>query len=219
MVLNIVVQIPVGLALAVFLSLGLKGTRFFKAAFFMPLILSATSISLMWRFILYPDQGLLDMALKMFGMENQIHSWLTDPGTAIFVVILIGCWQNIGVVMILFLSGIVSIPEEIDQAANVDGASPMKRLFFITIPMIWEVMKINVILLIIGTIKVFDIVYVLTRGGPNNLTDVMSTYMYKEAFENGRYGSGSAIGVMIFILGFILTIITNKIMQRDTLEN
>jgi raffinose/stachyose/melibiose transport system permease protein len=219
MILNIVVQIPAGLALAVFLSLGLKGTKFFKAAFFMPMILSAVSISLMWRFILYPDQGLLDSALKMFGMESLIHSWLTEPNIAIFVVILIGCWQNIGVVMVLFLSGIVSIPDEIFQAANVDGASPMKILFNITIPMIWEVMKINIVLLIIGTVKVFDTVYVLTRGGPNNMTDILSTYMYKEAFENSRYGSGSAIGVMIFLLGFVLTMLANKIMHRDTLEN
>lgn len=218
MVLNIVIQMPIGLIMAIALSLGLKGTRFFKAAFFMPIILSATSISLMWRFILYPDEGLLDIALKLLGKEDWIHTWLADPKTAILVLILVGCWQNIGVVMVLFLSGIVSIPESIFESANLDGANTIKKLIFITIPMIWETMKINVVLLIIGSIKVFDIVYIMTRGGPNNLTDVPATLMVKEAFENSKYGSSSAIAVLIFIFAFVVTAITNKILSRETIE-
>lgn len=218
MFLQIAIQIPVGLILGYILSIGLKGTRFFKAAFFIPIILSATSISLMWRFILYPDSGLLDVMLKKIGGEGLIHSWLADPKTAIFTLILISCWQGVGVVMILFLSGIISIPESIFESADLDGANAMTKLISLTIPMIWEVMKINIVLLMIGSIKVFDIVYIMTSGGPNNLTDVPATLMLKQAFENSKYGTSSAIAVIIFVFAFVITTVTNKIMHRETIE-
>lgn len=218
MILNILIQIPVGLVLAYLLSMGFKGSRFFKAAFFIPIILSATSISLMWRFILYPETGLLDVVLTKLGWEELIHSWLVDPKTAIFTLILIGCWQNVGVVMVIFLSSIVSIPDSIFESANLDGANEITKLFSITIPMTWEAMKINIILLIIGTIKTFDIIYIMTNGGPNNLTDVPATLMIKEAFHESNYGSASAVAVSIFIFAFVVTIVTNRFMHRETIE-
>ena len=218
MVINILVQIPVGLLLAILLASGIKFVRFFKAAFFMPIILSATSVSLMFRFIFYPDTGLLDVVLTKLHLQNLIHIWLSDPKISIFVVILVGCWQNLGVVMIIFLSGIVGIPDSVNESASLDGTNFFQRIIFITIPMIWDVMKVNIILLIIGTTKVFDIIYVMTSGGPNNSTDVMATLLYSEAFNNNKYGTASAIAVVIFLLGFSLTIAANKIMNRESLE-
>jgi len=216
--LNVLIQIPIGLILAYILSIGFKGTRFFTAAFFIPIILSTTSISLMWRFILYPDEGLIDTILKNLGKEDLIHAWLVDPKTAVFTLILIGCWQNMGVVMVLFLSGIVSIPESIFESANLDGANSVNKLFRITIPKIWETVKINIKFLIINSIKVFDIVYIMTKGGPNNLTDVPATLMVKEAFEKSKYGTSSAIAVVIFVFAFLVTRITNRVMKKETVE-
>lgn len=220
MIMSIVIQIPLGFFLAVILNSRLKGIRYFKAAFFMPVILSATSVSLLWRFILYPGDGLLDTVLMKLGIEELIHAWLADPATVLNVIVLISCWQGVGVVMVIFLSGLVSIPDSVIEASTIDGANAFQRLWHVVIPMIWEVLTINVTLLLIGSLKAFDIIYVLTggTGGPAHAGDVLGTYMFHEAFVNGRFGQASAIATIIFLVGFILTILSNRIMKRDTLE-
>ncbi|MCD9024191.1 carbohydrate ABC transporter permease [Cohnella silvisoli] len=218
MLLSIAIQIPAGLFLALLLNGKWKGIRFFKAAFFMPVIMSATSISLLWKFILYPGDGLVDGLLMKMGLEDSIRAWLADPSINLYTVILICCWQGLGVVMIIFLSGLVSIPDAIKEAALIDGANRRQRLWFVTLPLIREAVAINVILLVIGTLKIFDNIYVLTDGGPNHATDVLGTFLYKEAFRNNRFGMASAIAVVMFLLGFVLTLVANRAMRRESLD-
>lgn len=220
MLMSIVIQIPGGFLLAVILNAKLKGTRYLKAAFFMPVILSATSVSLLWKFILYPGDGLLDTILTKLGREDLIHAWLNDPSTLLNVIVLITCWQNVGIVMLIFLSGLVSIPDAILEAATIDGANAFQRIRHVVIPLIWGVLNINITLLMISSLKAFDIIYVLTggTGGPAQSGDVLSTYLFQEAFAKGRYGPASAVAIVIFLLGFLLTIISSRVMKRDALE-
>ncbi|KRF43823.1 carbohydrate ABC transporter permease [Paenibacillus sp. Soil787] len=220
MVLNIAIQIPMGFLLAVLLNMKIKGIRILKAAFFMPVIMSATSISLLWQFILYPQSGLLDSLLIKLGKGDLIHAWLVDPTTVLNVIVLVSCWQGVGIVMIIFLSGLVSIPDSIVEASKIDGANALQRLWHVVVPLIWEALKINVVLLLIGSLKAFDIIYVLTNGkaGIDHAGDVLTTFMFTEAFTNGRFGPASAVSTIIFLFGFIITIISNRVMKRDTLE-
>lgn len=218
MVINIVVQIPIGLMLALFLSKKRKGQRFFKMAFFMPVILSSTAISLMWKFILSPENGLLNTILTNLGLGEYAHIWLGEPGTVMPAISLVAAWQGMGYVMILLLAAVVNIPDSVIEQSIIDGAGSFTRTIHIVIPLIWGAIKTNVVLLIIGAVKVCDIVYVMTSGGPNHSSEVLASYMYNTSFANGSFGYGSAIATFIFVFGIVLTIITNKLMKKDTIE-
>jgi raffinose/stachyose/melibiose transport system permease protein len=211
-VLSIIIQIPIGLVIANILSKPLRGLRYFKLAFFMPYVLSATAVSLMWKFILHPNNGLLNIVLEKMGMVEYTRGWLSDPKTALISVILISCWQGLGLIIILLLAGIVSIPKEIIESSNLEGVNSFQYFIYIVIPYLWDVMKVIVIMLIIGGLKSFDIIYVLTQGGPFHSTEVLTTHMYREAFLNQRFGLGSAIAIFILVICLLLTVGTNKFM-------
>lgn len=218
MVINIVVQIPIGLILGLFIANCKRGTRFYKAAFFMPVILSSTAIALMWKFILSPNNGLLNTVLLKCGLEKFTHIWLGEVGTVMPTIALVGAWQGLGYVMILMLAAIVNVPDSLIESSRIDGANAVERTVFIVVPLIWNAIKSNIVLLIIGSIKVCDIVYVMTGGGPFYSSEVLTTYMYTASFKNGTFGLGSAIATFIFVFGIILTLITNKLMKKDNLE-
>lgn len=216
--INILIQIPIGLLLALFLVNCRKGTRFFKAAFFMPVILSATAIALMWKFILAPNDGLLNTVLNTIGLGGFTHVWLGEQGTVMPAIAMVGAWQGVGYVMILMLAAIVNVPDSLIESSRIDGASGFERTIYIVVPLIWHAIKTNIVLLIIGAIKVCDIVYVMTGGGPFYSSEVLTTYMYTTSFKNGTFGLGSAIATFIFVFGALLTLATNRIMKKDNLE-
>lgn len=216
--INILIQIPVGLLLSLFLVNCKRGTRFFKAAFFMPVILSATAIALMWKFILAPNNGLLNTILTSAGLENFTHVWLGEQGTVMPAIALVGAWQGVGYVMILMLAAVVNVPDSLIESSRIDGASGFQRTVYIVVPLIWHAIKTNIVLLIIGAIKVCDIVYVMTGGGPFYSSEVLTTYMYTTSFRNGTFGLGSAIATFIFVFGAFLTLATNRLMKKDNLE-
>ena len=212
--LSILIQIPIGLVISNLLSKPLKALRYFKLAFFMPYVLSATAVSLMWKFILHPDNGLLNILLEKIGCGILTRSWLSDPQTALVSVVLIGCWQGLGLVIILLLAGIVSIPQSIIESSRLDGVNSFQYFMFIVIPLLWDVIKVIVVMIIIGGLKTFDVVYVLTQGGPFNSSEVLTTHMYREAFLNQRFGIGSAVAIAILALCLVITVGTNRLMKN-----
>ena len=216
--INIVIQIPVGLLLAIFLSKGRRGTRFYKAAFFMPVVLSATAIALLWKFILSPGNGLLNTLLDSVGLSQFTHIWLGEPGTVMSAIAVVGAWQGVGYVMILMLAALVNIPGSVLEQSVIDGAGSVQRLRYVIIPLMWSAIKTNLVLLIIGSIKVCDIVYVMTGGGPMYSSEVLTTYMYTTSFKNGSFGLGSAIATFIFLFAVALTLITNKLLKKESIE-
>lgn len=217
-VISLFTQLPLGLLFALLLSSYCKGYKIFKTIYFIPMILSVTAMSLMWYLILQPNNGALNIILKSLELENLMHNWLIDKNTALNCIILITAWNSAGFYMIINFAAISSIPDDIFDAALIDGATEIKKVIYITIPLIWESIKISVIMIITGVIKIFDIVFIMTGGGPNGLTNVPATLLYNEAFKYDHYGLGSAISTALFTISIILTVISLKLMQREKIE-
>lgn len=214
-VLSFLLQVPLGLVIANVLSKPIKGLRFFKVAFFMPHVLSATAVALMWKFILHPKNGLLNIILEMINLEFLTRSWLADPDTALYSVVFVMSWQGLGIIIILLLAGIVSIPQSIIESSQLDGVKGFQYFFYIVIPYLWDVFKVITVMIVINGLKAFDVVYVLTGGEPFHKSDVLTTHMYNEAFLNQKFGMGSAVAISILVLCLGFTLIINVFMNRE----
>ena len=153
--------------------------------------------------------------LMKLGMENLCTGWLVDSKTAMICIILVTTWASVAYYIVIGLAALNSIPEDILESATIDGANTWKKVIYIMIPMIWESIKISVVMIITGVLKVFDMVFVMTEGGPNGLTHVPATLLYSQAFKYNHYGIGSAISTVMFLMSLALTIISLKIMNRD----
>lgn len=217
MVLSTVVQLSIAFILALLLSTYCKGYKFFKAVFFTPLVLSLTGVSLMWYFILFPGTGVLSTLMTNLGFENLTKVWLADKATAINSIILVNSWVNIGFYMVLLFAAITSINEEIFESAEIDGSFGLHRVVKIVIPLIWDVARVTVVMQIAGNLKVFEIVYIMTKGGPDGLTNTLGTLLYNEAFQSLNFGVGSAISTIIFVLSISITLLSLKLMNKEEL--
>lgn len=217
MVLTLATQLPIGLLLAVMLSERYRGYRLFKFAYFVPQVLSTTVIGLVWYFILMPT-GVLNTVLGSLGLDHLVKMWLVDKSTAMTSIILVNTWCEIGFHMTVSYAAISGIPDDIVEAAKLEGAVGLKKVFYIIIPMIWESIISSIVVIVTAVLKTFDLVYVMTKGGPNGLTDVPSTLLYKEAFQYSDFGRASVIGVYIFILSVLFTVLSLRITKRERLE-
>lgn len=217
MILTFLIQLPVGLLLAFMLSTHFRGYKFFKATYFVPQIISTTVIGLVWYFILMPS-GVLNTTLKQMGLASLAHTWLVEKGTAMTTIILVNAWAGIGFHMTVSYSAIQAIPDDVMDAASLDGCVGLKKVFYIIIPLIWESIISCCIVIVTAVLKQFDLVYVMTSGGPNGLTDVPSTLLYKQAFKYSDYGVGSAIGVIIFIASVLCTLLTLRLTNKEKIE-
>ena len=215
--LNVALQIPLGYGLAILLSDYMKGFKAFKLLYFIPVVLPLTATSLLWKFIFLPNEtGVLNQVLGIFGVEPV--AWLLGKSTAMNSIIIANVWTGFGYHLVIAFAAITTIPSEILEAARIDGCKGGQMVRRIIVPMIWNVMKVSVILIITGSLKNFDIVFVMTEGGPNGLTHVPSTLMYYEAFKYDHYGVGSAIAVFIFLLSLGMSIVSMRLMRRETVE-
>jgi raffinose/stachyose/melibiose transport system permease protein len=217
MILSAIVQLTVSFLLAYLISKRFRGYRVFKVIFFTPQVLTLTSISIMWYFILFPGIGPLSSFLSLVGLESWTRNWLVDKQTAINALILVNSWIAIGLYMILFISAISSINQDVLEAAEIDGSFGLHRVFRVVIPMIWEVVQVAIVMQITGNLKMFEFVYVMTKGGPDGLTNTLGTLLYNEAFEFQHFGVGSAIAITIFLFSILLTIVTLRLMRKDAL--
>lgn len=215
-VASIAIQLPAALMLALLLSSQFPGWRFFRAVYFLPLLLSTVAIGLVWINVYDPTFGLLNGLLGAVGLENLQQSWLGNPSLALPAIIAIVCWQYIPFYMILFIAGLTTIPEDLYEAAKLDGASGWSSFWDITLPLLRPIIRTAAILSLIGSLKFFDLVWVMTRGGPNRSTDLMATYMFEQAFASFRMGYGSAIAMLLFIFAFVITGSTILLDQRRT---
>lgn len=214
--ISVALQIPLGFALGLLIHHFKRGQRFFKAAFFIPMILSVTAVALLWNFIYFPtDKGILNSILIKMGMESFTQQWLVNPKTSLLCLIIVSTWTSVGYYMIICLAGLTSIPETVLEAGDLDGATGWKKVRYIYIPMLWEPLKMSAIMVITGVLKIFDTVYILTpSGGTNNSTIVPALLMYIEAYRYGHYGTGSAIATVIFIMSAAVSIFSLKLMNK-----
>lgn len=207
-------QIPIALGLALLLNRKIKGAKFFRTIGFMPVVISTVVISITWRMIYNSEYGMINNFLEAIGLGFLQQNWLGDPTWAMVAVCITIIWQFVGLYFIIFLSALQTVPKEILEAADLDGASEWEKTRFVVIPSIWNIILIAIVLCISGSLKTFDLIYVMTSGGPANATEVMATYMYNKTFEGLRYGYGSAISVLIFVFSIGLIMIITKLFNR-----
>lgn len=200
----VVIQTIVSLGLAILLEQKLPLTKFFRGVYFMPTVLSLVVVGLLFGFIFTPSQGLLNAFLRVIGLTVQ-PVWLGNPKLALFVLMFVFMWKEFGLSMFLFIAGLESIPEDLFDAAKVDGANPWKILVNIIVPLIGETITVVIVLTTIGCLRLFDLVVVMTKGGPFFATEVLATRMYSQSFKYGKVGYGSAIAVVLFILTFLIS--------------
>jgi ABC-type sugar transport system permease subunit len=199
-----------GFIFAVIIDLKVPLHKFFKFVFFLPVVISIVSTSLLWLRILDP-YGLLNTLLTKLHMEGLEQIWLGNPKIALLLIIIVTIWQYNGFPMIFFLAGMQNIDEGIYEAAKIDGASTIRRVFTITIPLLKNVFAIILTLQLIFTLKVFDVVWIMTNEGPAGSTAVLGTQLYVNAFHANKFGYASVISVILFILAIIFSIIYIKV--------
>lgn len=217
-IVSVFIQLPISLFLALVLANGVKGEKFFLNVYFIPVIISTVVIGQLWMKIYNPDYGLLNSFLKSIGLGNMAKAWLANPNTALGASFVPTLWQYVGYHMLLMYAAIKSIPTDIYEAARLDGASGVKMAFKITIPLIKPMLKVCVTFSVIGALKIFDLVYVLTNGGPNHASEVPSTLLVNNIFVRSMYGYGSAIAIFIIIECLIFTGIIQKFFKVDDVE-
>ena len=215
-VMTTVLKLAVGLALALLVVQKFKGNGFFRTLFYLPCVLSCMIIGLLFTGILKMD-GLLNNALRAVGMESMICDWLGKYGTAMFWIIFIEVWMWAGFNMFLFISGLQSIPAELYESAQMDGASAWERFVKITLPMLAPSFTVVTTLNIRGGLKVFDLVYALTGGGPGFDTQVLSTYAYR-AFGLGLLGKSSASSMVLSVGVVAVTFAMNRFLRSKEVE-
>ena len=196
-----------------------KGKNFFRVIFYIPNILSIVVIGGIFGAIYDPSNGLLNTFLEAVHMDFLTHKWMGEPKIVIYSIIFALVWQAIGYYMVMYMSGMSAIPEDLYEAASLDGSSEINTFFTVTLPLIWTNIRTTLTFYIISTINLsFLFVQIMTDGGPNGKTEVFLNYMYKQAYGNGAYGYGMAIGVVVFIFSFVLAAIVNKITDREVYE-
>ncbi|GAA0392540.1 sugar ABC transporter permease [Paenibacillus motobuensis] len=210
------VQLPIALFIAILISRYVKKPNFLVSSYFLPVILSVVVIGQLWKTIYNPASmgGMLNQILESLGLNSWTHSWLTEPKIAIYSVIVVALWQYLGYHILIQFTGIQNIPSDIYEAAKIDGASGMKADRYITLPLIVPIFKISVVLSFIGSLQSFDLIMVMTGGGPAHATEVVASLMYNMSFLSMKYGYGSAIASFLVILCLAATIIINGLFSK-----
>ena len=206
------------LVFASILSFGnLKEKHLYRTIFFFPSILSFVVIGILWSFIYHPNMGIINEVLNWMGLDQYALIWLGSKDTVLWAIALVMVWQAVGYYMVMYLAGMDGIPRELYEAASIDGANVIQQFFKITIPMLWEIIRITIIFSINGVLNIsFVLVIVMTSGGPNNSSQVALTYMYQQAFVNANFGYAMAIAVIVFIVSLLLSLISNRLTARET---
>ena len=210
-----VIQLPFALWLALKLAKGIRGERLFLSVFFMPVLISTVVIGQLWLKIYNPDYGVLNVALRALGLESWCQIWLGDRNIALGAAFVPVLWQYVGYHMLLMYAGIKSVPPELREAGMLDGCTDGQLNRYIVIPYIKPILRISVIFAVTGSLKSFDLIYVLTNGGPVHATEVPSTLMINLLFLRNRYGMGSTIAVMLIILCFVFALLINMIFRKE----
>lgn len=216
--LSVFLQLPIALFFALVLARGIKGEHFYRTVYFIPVLISTVAIGQLWLKIYHPSYGLLNVFLTSIGLKSLTREWLGRMDTALVSVFIPCLWQYIGYHMLLMYTAAKSIPTDIYEAAKIDGASSIMTAFKITIPLIMPMIKVCVTFAIIGSLKSFDLIYILTNGGPVHATEMPSTVMFNSIFPKFMYGYGSAISVFIIVACLVLTVLIQKIFLVEQIE-
>ncbi|AIW38706.1 sugar ABC transporter permease [Bacillus velezensis] len=219
-VISLICQVGGGLILAAVLEDKLlrKWSPFFRTVFFLPVVISMTVIALLFDFIYNPEIGLLNQLLEAVGLDELTRAWLGDENTAMLSVIFVSQWQSVGYIAMLYIVSIQSIPAELYESAQLDGAGKIQQFFHITVPQTKEMSFVAVVMTLTGAFTVFNEPYILTGGGPGNASEVLSTFLYKSAFTKDMMGYASAIATVVLLLTLALSLIQMKFFKTGKEE-
>jgi ABC-type sugar transport system permease subunit len=203
----------VSLLLAVLLNAKTPFRNFFKAIYYIPVICSGVLVGVVWKWIYHGEFGVLNYALGLFGFTPRI--WLADVHTALGAIIAVGLWRSMGYYMLIYLAGLQSIPAELYESSHIDGATKVQSFFWITLPMLGPIIVTVLILATIGSFQAFDMIYVMTGGGPIEATSSVVWWMYNTAFIKAQPGEGAAIGVVTFFLIMAVSLVQLFYFRKD----
>ncbi|WP_240034747.1 carbohydrate ABC transporter permease [Glaciihabitans arcticus] len=207
----VIANITLALLLAVLLNRTMRGVTFFRTLFFSPVVVSLVAWTIVWGF-LFQDNGGINGMLQVIGIEGP--NWLREGPTAMASVVIVQVFKNVGLNMVLFLAALQGVPQELQEAARVDGANPRTVFRYITIPMISPTILLTFIITIVGSLQVFAQIAVLTQGGPGISTTVLIYYLFQQAFLFGQFGYGSVLSLVLFIIVLILTIVQWQLRKK-----
>lgn len=214
-VLSLLIQLPFSLLLALIIGKSLPGRSFFRTIFFMPYILSDVIAGLVWSFIYRPDSGLNVVLQHVFaGFQPQL--WLADPRQVLLSIFVVMVWKFFGFHMVLYTAAIQNIPDEVVEAARIDGAAPSQVMRYIYVPLLGSTIRLTVLISVLGSLQYFDLIWVMSLGGPVHASETMATYLFKYGFQSFEMGYGSAVGVLIFAMCFVFALMYQRfIMSKE----
>ena len=212
---TVFVQAFVGFILAVLLKKKLPGSNLFKAIYFMPIAMATSIITAIFKIIMDPTNGTLNQFFRAIHLDGLALNWLGDPKIALISVIIVNIFQWMGFSMVTYYASLMSLPEDVYEAAKIDGAGFWRTTFSVTFPMLRGTTSVLIILGIVGSLKTFDLVKLLTGGGPGRSTTVLNTYLYEKAFKDFNAGGAASTGVAILILAMVMSYLQIKLSKED----
>jgi raffinose/stachyose/melibiose transport system permease protein len=214
--LSIAIQLPISISLALLLNRNLHGRRFLRLVVFAPYVLSEAITAVIWYLMLQPG-GFVDQLLKSVGLGGFIHLWLANTTFVLYTLFAVITWKYIGFGIILLLAGLQGVPVELTEAAILDGATPWQRTRFVTLPLLGPTIRIWIFLSVIGSLQLFDLVWIMTLGGPANASTTMASYLIDHGFRRYEFGYGSAVAVILFVICFAFALLYQRFaLRRDT---
>ncbi len=213
------VPMVIGLLVSVLIWTARRGASAYRLAFFLPYVLPGVAIGIVWIWIYDPLNGWLNTSLEAIGLGNLTRGWLGDPDLALYAVLATAIWAYSGFVIIIFLSALRNVDIELVDASRIDGANSSQRLWFILLPQIMPVFLMVLTLTLVGGFSVFDIIFIMTGGGPADATNVLGTYSYTQAFQLSRIGYGTTLALLITVLSIPFAVAINRLQRRLALQD
>jgi raffinose/stachyose/melibiose transport system permease protein len=215
--LSLVLQLPFALGVAMLLNERLHGRALLRVLYFAPFVLSEVVTGVIWTLMLQP-RGLVDHSLDRVGLDPLIHQWLAEPGVVLWTLFVVISWKYFGFHMILYLAGLQQIPRELEEAAAIDGANRLQTLRYITLPLLGPTIRISAFLSIIGALQLFDLIWVMTGGGPVNSSNTMAVYMIDWSFKRFQFGYASAVAVIMLVISLLIALTYQRFVLRRDIE-
>ena len=203
-------MLPFSFFVALILDSGIPGTNFFRGLFFLPVITPMIVVGLVWSRVYSPQGGVLNQVLEMINLGAYQTDWLGNPDTALVALLVVWVWRHFGYGVIMFYAGLIGIPDDLKDAAAIDGASPLQTILYIVTPLMKSIIFIVAILFAIWALKVFTLVFVMTYGGPFHATEVANTFMYNTVFKYYKLGEGSTVTTIILVILILFSVLRNR---------
>ena len=218
MLLSLLIQLPLALTVALLIRDNIPGRALFRTIFFLPYVLSEVITAVIWVFMYRPDTGFINVVMKAVVPGFEPRGFLGDTDVVMVAIFAVITWKFFGFHMILYLAGLQGIPRELEDAARVDGASRMQVLWDITLPLLGPTVRVSVFFSVLGSLQFFDLIWVMTKGGPVNASNTMATYMFTYGFQRFQLGYGAAVSLVIFLICFVFSIAYQRWFMRRDME-